>query len=147
MKTIWKEKKSAAIVLGVWLIILTVLTILAPSAKDVTSPSANGGLPATASSVIAKKALEDAFPSQKGIPLFVVFKQDAPFLNGDINKFASAVEKQAKEQLATSIPLSQMSPQTRQSFVSDDESTFFMPILFKDSVESKEIHEEVVIMK
>lgn len=147
MKTMWKEKKSATIVLGVWLIILTVLTILAPSAKEVTSPSANGGLPATASSVIAKKALEDAFPSQKGIPLFVVFKQDAPFLNGDINQFASAVEKQAKEQLATSIPLTQMSPQARQSFVSDDRSTFFMPILLEESLESKEIHEEVLIMR
>ena len=112
MKTIWKEKKSAAIVLGVWLIILTVLTIVAPSAKDVTSPSENGGLPATASSVVAKKALEDAFPSQKGIPLFfVVFKQDSPFVNDDINDLASAVEKQAKVQLATSIPLSQMPPQ------------------------------------
>ncbi|MGE6489708.1 MMPL family transporter [Paenisporosarcina sp. NPDC076898] len=147
MKAIWKDKKSAAIVLGVWLVIMTMLTILAPSAKEVTSPSENGGLPATASSVIAKKALEGAFPSQKGIPLFVVFKQDAPFLHDDINHLASAVEKQAKVQLATSIPLTQMSPQTRQSFLSDDGSTFFMPILFNESLESKEIHEEVVTMK
>ena len=53
--------KSAASVLGVWLIIMSVLTILSPSAKEVTSPTENGGLPATAGSVIANKALEDAF--------------------------------------------------------------------------------------
>ncbi|HSO58396.1 MAG TPA: MMPL family transporter, partial [Paenisporosarcina sp.] len=147
MKNIWKEKKSAARVLGVWLIILTVLTIVAPSAKEVTSPSENGGLPATASSVVAKNALEDAFPSQKGIPLFIVFKQEAPFSDDDINHLASDVEKQAIEQLATSIPLSQMPPQARQSFVSDAGSTFFMPILFNESLESNEIHEEVVKMK
>ena len=74
------------------------LTISAPSAKEVTSPSENGGLPATASSVVAKTALEDAFPSQKGIPLFIVFKQDAPFSDDDINHLASNVEKQANAQ-------------------------------------------------
>jgi RND superfamily putative drug exporter len=147
MKNMWKEKKSAAIVLGVWLMIMTVLTISAPSAKEVTSPSENGGLPATASSVVAKKALEDAFPSQKGIPLFIVFKQDAPFSDDDIDHLASDVEKQANAQLATSIPLSQMTSQARQSFVSDAGSTFFMPILFNESLESNEIHEEVVKMK
>ena len=147
MKTIWKEKKSAAIVLGVWLIIMSVLTILAPSAKEVTSPSENGGLPATASSVVANKALEDAFPTQKGIPLFVVFTQDVPFSDDDIDQLALALEMQASEQQATSIPLTQMSSQTRKSFVSESGSTFFMPILFNENLQTKEVHEEVVKMK
>lgn len=67
-----------------------------------------------------------------------------PFSDDDINHLASDVEKQANDQLATSIPLSQMTPQARPSFVSDAGSTFFMPVLFNESLESNEIHEEVV---
>ncbi|KMY52656.1 hypothetical protein AC623_00580 [Bacillus sp. FJAT-27231] len=141
MLNVIKEKKSWFVILLVWLLAATVLSSFAPGAKEQTSPNKNAGLPETAASIQAEKAVKKFFPSSDGVPLFVVVYDKEGLKDEDVEKAITNIEKvmnEAKEDL-TVIPLSKMPVPARASFFSEDKTTFFLPVLFPEGMENKEV--------
>lgn len=140
MKTL-REKKRWLIILLCWLFAAGVLSGIAPGAKDQTSPNKNFGLPETAESIKAEKALKEYFPSSEGVPLFVVVYDRNGLKDNDVEEAILNIEKVvkgAKEDLSA-VPLSMMPKQARASFFSEDQTTFFIPVLFPVGMENKEV--------
>ncbi|WML58855.1 MMPL family transporter [Neobacillus sp. PS2-9] len=134
-----KEKKRWLLILLAWLVAAAALSLFATSAKEQTSPNKNAGLPDTAASIQAEKALKQYFPSSEGVPLFVVVYDKKGLKEPDVEKAITVIEKVVgeAEQDVTIIPLSKMPPQARASFFSEEQTTFFLPVLFPSGLENK----------
>lgn len=141
MSKLWKEKKRWFSILLIWVIVAAVLSSFAPGSKEQTSQMKNAGLPKSAESVKAEKALKTYFPSDEGIPLFVVVHDKNGLKEKDITKSISDIEQvvsNSKEKL-TVLPLSKMPEQARAAFFSKDQTTFFVSVLFPKGMENKEL--------
>ncbi len=120
---------------------MIVLSAVAPGAKEVTSPSKNAGLPDDALSIQAQQMVKNYYPASQGLPLFVVLHDEQGFDNATIKEYMTKVEAV----MATSnydlavVPLSQMPEQAWTSFVAEDKTTFFMPIVFPEGNETKAV--------
>ena len=138
-----KNKRTWIITLTSWLVIVGLLTFIAPSSKEVSSTSKNAGLPETALSIQADKVIKENFSSNEGIPLIIIFESKLD--NTDL-EIQSVLE--LMEQNYSSIPkFSKIPMEQRDSFVSEDNKTFFLPLILEGQLESKEIHEKVEEIK
>ncbi|MGG3805005.1 MMPL family transporter [Metabacillus fastidiosus] len=138
---ILREKKQWFIILLCWILAAVVLSGIAPGAKEETSPSKNAGLPETSESIQAEKALKEYFPSSEGVPLFVVVYDKDGLKEKDTEQAMIHIEKvmnDAKKDF-TVIPLSKMPVQARASFFSEDNTTFFLPVMFPKDMENKDV--------
>ncbi|WP_053368711.1 MMPL family transporter [Bacillus sp. FJAT-27245] len=138
---LFSEKKRWFIILFCWLIAAGVLAGIAPAAKEQTSPSKNFGLPESAESVKAEKALKEYFPASEGIPLFIVVYDINGLKENHVEQAIANIEKavkDAQEDLVV-VPLSLMPKQARASFFSKDQTTFFIPVLLPVGMENKQI--------
>ncbi|MGG3926956.1 MMPL family transporter [Metabacillus fastidiosus] len=136
-----REKKQWFIILLCWILAAVVLSGIAPGAKEETSPSKNAGLPDTSESIQAEKALKEYFPSSEGVPLFVVVYDKDGLKEKDTEQAMVHIEKvmnDAKKDF-TVIPLSKMPVQARASFFSEDNTTFFLPVMFPKDMENKDV--------
>ncbi|MEC2078055.1 MMPL family transporter [Metabacillus fastidiosus] len=136
-----REKKQWFIILLCWILAAVVLSGIAPGAKEETSPSKNAGLPETSESIQAEKALKEYFPSSEGVPLFVVVYDKDGLKEKDTEQAMIHIEKvmnDAKKDF-TVIPLSKMPVQARASFFSEDNTTFFIPVMFPKDMENKDV--------
>ncbi|MED4534361.1 MMPL family transporter [Metabacillus fastidiosus] len=136
-----REKKQWFIILLCWILAAVVLSGIAPGAKEETSPSKNAGLPETSESIQAEKALKEYFPSSEGVPLFVVVYDKDGLKEKDTEQAMVHIEKvmnDAKKDF-TVIPLSKMPVQARASFFSEDNTTFFLPVMFPKDMENKDV--------
>lgn len=148
MKTL-REKKRWLGIVAVWLVAMVVLTMVAPTAKEVTTPAKNSGLPDNALSIEAKQMIKEYFPSSDGAPLFVVMHDEAGFDTAKYEKTIATVEKLVDETTldATVIPLSKMPEQAWKGFTSENGKTFFIPVTFTGELEGKVVKAELDKMK
>ncbi|GGA35192.1 MMPL family transporter [Psychrobacillus lasiicapitis] len=138
-----KNKRTWLITLTSWLVIVGLLSFLAPSSKEVASTSKNAGLPETALSIQADKIVKENFSSSEGIPLLIVFEKDKGATDEEIQSILTLMEENYP-----GIPkFSQIPMEHRASFVSEDKKTFFIPLILEGQLESKEIHAQVKEIK
>ncbi|MFS0782646.1 MMPL family transporter [Bacillus sp. 1P06AnD] len=141
MFRILKEKKVWLTILLCWILVALGLSSFAPGSKEQTSQMKNAGLPETTASIQAEKALKKYFPSDEGLPLFVVVHDKAGLKNQDIEKSISNIEKIANDSKKdlNVLPLSKMPKQAQASFFSEDKTTSFISVLFPKGMENKEL--------
>lgn len=138
-----KNKRTWLITLTSWLVIVGLLSFLAPSSKEVASTSKNAGLPETALSIQADKIVKENFSSSEGIPLLLVFEKDKSATDEEIQSILTLMEANYP-----GIPkFSKIPMEHRASFVSQDKKTFFVPLTLEGQLESKEIHSQVKEIK
>ncbi|QUG39936.1 MMPL family transporter [Psychrobacillus sp. INOP01] len=138
-----KNKRTWLITLTIWLVIVVLLSFLAPSSKEVASTSKNAGLPETALSIQADKVVKENFSSSEGIPLLIVFEKNKAATDEEIQSILTLMEKNYP-----GIPkFSKIPMEQRDSFVSEDKKTFFVPLILEGQLESKEIHAQVKEIK
>lgn len=138
-----KNKSHWLIIIAAWLSIVILLSFLAPSAKEVASSSKNAGLPETALSIQADKMLKEKFSTSDGLPLIIVFENKKGASDEEIQEVLELMEKNY-----SNMPrFSQIPLEKRASFVSEDQKTFFIPLILQGNLESKEVHEEVKEIK
>lgn len=147
--TFWQQKKRWIAIIACWIIIASVLSVVAPHAKEVTSPEENNGLPATSASVEAENALEKYFPNVEGVPLFVVAHKETKFKDEEVVKLMQENEKimQATNEDFRVIELSKLPSAAQKSFFSEDGNTFFMPTYFPNGMESKAVKQTMDDLK
>lgn len=138
-----KNKRTWLITLTSWLVIVGLLSFLAPSSKEVASTSKNAGLPDTALSIQADKIIKENFSNSEGIPLLIVFEKDNSATDEEIQSILTLMEDNYP-----GIPeFSKIPKEHRDSFVSEDKKTFFIPLILEGQLESKEIHAQVKEIK
>ena len=138
-----KNKRNWLIIIASWLIVVGLLSFFAPSSKEVASTSKNAGLPETALSIQADKVMKENFSSNEGTPLIIVFENKKDNTDEEIQNVLELME-----QNYPSIPqFSKIPLEQRDSFVSQDKKTFFVPIILEGQLESKEIHKKVEEIK
>ncbi|SDO19593.1 putative drug exporter of the RND superfamily [Psychrobacillus sp. OK028] len=134
-----KNKRNWLVIIVSWLIAVGLLTLFAPSSKEVASTSKNLGLPDTALSIQADEVMKENFSSKEGIPLIIVLDRNKANTEEEIQNVLELME-----QNYSSIPkFSKIPMEQRNSFVSKDKKTFFVPLILEGQLESKEIHKKV----
>ena len=135
---------------SVWILLAVLLSALAPMGNENVIANKDAGLPADAPSIVAAYELEEHFPNDKGIPLFGVFHKDGELSDEDIIGFAQAIESlkedKAYEEVDV-IPLSQLQPEQRASFLSENKETFFIPLTLPQNLEGKDMNKLVQSIK
>ncbi|MBA4538658.1 MMPL family transporter [Bacillus aquiflavi] len=128
---------------GIWLVVMIVLSGVAPGGKEFAEPLKNSGLPADSASIIADRQLEKYFPQDEGMPLFAVFHDEKGLSEEAILKYAAALEEMDMKSpygTAKVIPLTKLKPEQRASFISEDKKTFFIPVTIPNDLEAKELN-------
>jgi RND superfamily putative drug exporter len=132
-------KKGMWITLAAWLVVTVALALFAPNAKDY-EVSRIVSLPEDAQSVIAQSKVDEYFKDTNGTPGILVFQAKEgnlePATLVDIYKQIEDAKILGVEQV---IPLTSLPPQAIQGFLSEDQTTALIPMIFDSSLETTEI--------
>jgi putative drug exporter of the RND superfamily len=132
-------KKGMWITLAAWLVVTVALALFAPNAKDY-EVSRIVSLPEDAQSVIAQSKVDEYFKDTNGTPGILVFQAKEGSLEPatlvDIYKQIEDAKIPGVEQV---IPLTSLPPQAIQGFLSEDQTTALIPMIFDSSLETTEI--------
>ncbi|WP_225220874.1 MMPL family transporter [Bacillus norwichensis] len=145
-KNILKGNRLWWFALIIWAALAGILSSFAPGAKDFVAANKDAGLPPDAESIIADRQLEKFFPDDEGLPLFAVFSKESGLTDDEILKFAQQIEDLEMDKKyghIETIPLSNMPPEVRYAFLSENKKTFFLPIMLPEKLESKDLHAAV----
>lgn len=123
----WKEKRTWLAILATWILLMGLLSIVSDSSKEHTSTVTNNGLPGHKQSVEASLRLEEYFPSAEGIPLFVVLSKSEPFEEQEYLEYAANVANVLEENKLKTVHVDRFPPSARNSFLSEDGKTSFIP--------------------
>lgn len=74
LKRMLGSRLGAALTVGLWLVVVSVLTVVAPDFKSVQDNSADSLPPAATESMRAHELMERAFPNQSGTPALIVVR-------------------------------------------------------------------------
>lgn len=146
----FKNKRVWWISIATWLIITTVLSMVAPGAKEFAEANKNAGLPEDAASIIAGKKLEEHFPEDGGMPLFSVLHKEEGLSTEEILSFTDAlasIETETDYGELVMPPIAHLDEAHLNAFLSENEKTFFIPITVPDGLEGSELHELITSMK
>lgn len=136
--------------IGIWLIITVLLSALAPGSKEHVIANKDSGLPSDAPSIVAAYELENYFPNDGGIPLFAVFHKDGGLTDEEMVSYAQAIESMKEDSAFDEvdvIPLSQLKPEQRVAFLSENQKTFFIPLSLPKNLEGKDLNKLVQSIK
>ncbi|MBE1556327.1 MMPL family transporter [Sporosarcina limicola] len=145
-----KGKRLWWLSVSIWIALTVILSGVAPGAKEFVVSNKDAGLPADVEAIIAERQLEKHFPQDGGMPLFAVFHKEEGLTEEEILGFAEALESLGTDPALSKvdvIPLTQLKPEQRASFVSENKQTFFVPLTLPKGLEGKDLHELVVLIK
>ncbi|QNK60268.1 MMPL family transporter [Paenibacillus sp. PAMC21692] len=143
----WSANRVWLLIVMAWLLLAGLLSVVADSSKEQTSPITNHGLPEHRQSVQAQKLVDRYFPSDEGIPLFVVLSRDTAFTEQEIMDYSVFVEKVLESRELKAIHVAELPPSARQSFVAEDAKTFFVPGFLTADLDSHAVMELLDAMK
>ncbi|WOV86665.1 MMPL family transporter [Sporosarcina oncorhynchi] len=138
-----KGKRIWWLSVSIWVALTVILSGLAPGAKEFVQSNKDAGLPADAESIIADRQIEKYFPSEGGMPLFAVFHNEDGLTEEDILSYAEVLESLETDTsygTVEVIPLTELKPEQRASFLAENGKTFFVPITMPKELEGKELH-------
>ncbi|RWR13515.1 MMPL family transporter [Siminovitchia fortis] len=136
--------------LVIWAALAGILSSAAPGAKEFVAANKDAGLPPDTESIIADRQLEKYFPEEGGLPLFAVFSKESGLTDDEILTFAQVAEDLKVDKKygdIETIPLSKMPPEVRNSFLSENKRTFFLPITLPENLEGRDLHAAVEQIK
>ncbi|WP_214628949.1 MMPL family transporter [Paenibacillus agaridevorans] len=143
----WSANRVWLLIVMAWLLLAGLLSVVADSSKEQTSPITNHGLPELRQSVQAQKLVDRYFPSDEGIPLFVVLSRDTAFTEQEMMDYSVFVEKVLESREFKAIQVAELPASARQSFVAEDAKTFFVPGFLTAELENDAVMELLDVMK
>ncbi|MCG7343850.1 MMPL family transporter [Sporosarcina sp. ACRSL] len=145
-----KGKRTWWIAVSVWILLAVLLSGLAPMGNENVIANKDAGLPSDAPSIVAAYELEKHFPNDGDIPLFGVFHKDGELSDEELIGFSKAIESLKEDKAFEEvdvIPLSQFNPELRETFLSENKETFFIPLTVPQTLEGKDLNKLVLSIK
>lgn len=145
-----RSKRGVGITLTIWLAIVLLLSIFAPSANDKVATLEGSGLPEEALSEQANKEMDQYFREDELTPAILVFTSENTLSEQELTSIATLtqtlVEKPIKY-VNEVLPLYQFPPQVLQTFLSEDGSSISIPVGLQADLESKQIEKTLEEIK
>ncbi|WP_042352360.1 MMPL family transporter [Bacillus massiliigorillae] len=137
-----RSKRGVGITLSIWVLLMVLLSALAPSSRDAISPKDGSGLPESALSEQAKKEMNRYFSNDASTPAILVFTSDKPLTTEELSSIAKAskaIDEAKIKSVKEVLPLYQMPSQVLQAFVSEDGTSISLPVTLLPNLEAKEM--------
>ncbi|WP_369404838.1 MMPL family transporter [Piscibacillus salipiscarius] len=112
--------------------------MFAPSPKDYEVPSIQS-LPEDQQSVIAEKKVNEYFSEDDGILALLVFEGKEEINQEQLSSIVKKIRSEEVNGFKDIVPVDQMPPQAVSQFLSDDQTTAFLPMTYKSSLETSDI--------
>lgn len=136
-------------IVGSWLVLAIILNLLFPTANSQVNNSAMN-LDESQPSVQAKQIVEEQFTSDQGFPALIVWQRIAGISDEDlihIQQIVSEISTNPLPEQKLVPPLHQLPPQALQAQISEDGSTFILPIFFENEVDAEKLGESIQELK
>ncbi|WP_046174778.1 MMPL family transporter [Domibacillus indicus] len=135
-------KKGMWTVLAGWLIIIVLLSIFAPAARDYGT-SAFESLPDDAASIEAAEKVETYFPDDGGTPAILVFNESKGKVDAtEAGRILEEIEKEI-DGITSIAPFAQLPPPAQAEFLSEDGSAAAIPIVFQEGFSSEDFEPRI----
>lgn len=132
-------KRGMWLTLAIWIVVATVLAIVAPNSKDYQVSSVDA-LPDKMPSVQAQEKVDEYFTDNEGIPALLVFESSSGDVEVDeLIDVMAEVEAADIDGVSDVIPLDRLPPQAIESFFSEDQTSALIPLSFAANLDTKEI--------
>ncbi|WP_242144667.1 MULTISPECIES: MMPL family transporter [unclassified Bacillus cereus group] len=144
------SKKGAKVIVISWIVAMLVLTGISKPAKKYANNVSGDGIPESAASIQAEKQVEKYFPNDEGLPAIIIFHQKEEMKEEQlhsIQKITKQLQAKKIEHVEKMIPISEMPVQMLNGFVSEDKTSFILPVTLTSNLEVEEIHNTVKEMK
>lgn len=120
--------------------IAALLSMFAPSSKEYSVNSVSKLYPESSPSVIATEKMNEYFEEDEGVPAIFVFESEKDLIE-QVGKATESLQEEDLPYVKSIIPFHLLPPEVAMTFVSEDETSLFLPVLFEEEVTSKEIKE------
>jgi RND superfamily putative drug exporter len=136
--------KGAKIVFASWVLLVVVLSTLAPSAKNFAVSSGDGSVLDNNRAAIAQAVLEEHFPTEDGLIALLVFHSSRALTVDETEKIKQVSSWLASadrpEQIASALPFHQLSSAMQEKLFSEDKTTLILNIALTQPLDSDKIH-------
>ncbi|WP_124727289.1 MMPL family transporter [Staphylospora marina] len=130
-----------------WLVLMVILSGVAPAAKNHAVNVNGADLPEEARSVVAREELQRHFSDNDGLPALLVFHKKDGIGSADLANITKVSEYLASSESPETVkefpPLHLMPEPARQAFLSEDKTTLVLPVMLKDGLEMQAINDTV----
>ncbi|WP_404451120.1 MMPL family transporter [Virgibacillus necropolis] len=138
------DKKGAKIVLLAWILVATALSLFAPGTSEFSENTNKTGLPEDSQYSEAQEIASEYFGSS-GTPGILVFYNESGITEGEIQSIKGfsqkIIEKQDNElaNVKEMIPFSKLPQPAAASFISENQTTLFLPIVLQGDLRTEEL--------
>ena len=141
------SKRGTIITLTIWLLLVVLISGIAPGAREYSVNVNGADLPSDVPSEIAKKELKRYFPEEGGTPALLVFHNKQKLTMDDFKQVGKMSEylhsKDAPNTIKERVPFHQIPLPAQQAFLSKDKTTLVLPVILKDGLEMEEINQTI----
>ncbi|MBO0995060.1 MMPL family transporter [Bacillus sp. SD088] len=134
------SSKGAKITLLAWLVVVAILSVIAPGAKEYAGSSKEMSVKENQPSEIAEQIMEEQFPSDDGVPALLVFHRDGNITDQDREKLTELSEWLASNDrprdVSSALPYHQFPKDIQDQMFSEDGSTLLFNLSMKPDLDS-----------
>src|SRR5699024_3681242 len=124
----------------IWLVFIVSLSIFAPGSKEFSVSNVSQLYPDTSSSEIAQQKMDTYFKEDDGIPAIIVVENAEHVNKEELMDLSVSLSESDIPYVKNMIPFSKLPSQAVDTFVSEDDTAAFLPVLFEEDITSKEIN-------
>lgn len=139
------SSKGSKIVVSVWILAIILLSVLAPSSKDVEENAGEGSAYENKPSEIAHEVMENQYPSDNGLVALLVYNHK----DGISDKQKKSIKEMSEwldsddkpDNVASAMPFHKMPEEVQGNIFSDDKSTTHINVSMEKDLESDELYD------
>lgn len=139
------SSRGSKIVIAAWLVVIAVVSILAPGASDVEESAGDGSAHGKVPSTEAQEILDEEFPSDDGLIALLVFHNEDGITEEQRDEIAGMSEwlgsDDKPENVASPMPFHEMPEEVQDILFSDDDTTMHINAAMKDDLETDQMYD------
>src|SRR5690625_3890592 len=137
------SKKGAKRTVVIWIILAIAVSGLSSGASEYATSINDTGLPNDAQSLIAEEKLQSHFKGDAGVPAILVFHNEDGLTDQDfeqIDTINENLENASLKDVKEVIPVYTFTEEIKSTFISENDTTFILPVNLKDGLERSVIN-------
>jgi len=132
--------KGAKIILAAWLVVIILLSVIAPGSKQYARNSQEGSIHENTPSAIATELMNEYYPSKNGLTALLVFHRPTGITADDEQKIIQLSEWLASDDkpefVASSLPYHKLPIEAKKSILSEDQTSLLINIAMQKDISS-----------